>query len=664
MQKSSPSRCLRGPRSSPRILERAGGIAARGRANGIGMVLAARIILAVAAWCMVVSASSPSWSQEGYRAPADSDDPLFSDDPALGAAARDEGAGANRDERVSDGALDGASEAEQADPRRPVGLALSADDRLLYVANQVGTISVVDMETEEVLAEHSLGRQLSAVAWLGDDQLLVTDELADELIQVSVRGSELEVIARLPVSPYPVGLIVENDGAIYVTSLWSHRLTELAVVERGRVEARRILDLPFAPRCLIAAPDGAHLVVADAFSGRLLVIDRRQFVVKGNRKFPSHNVRGLAASVDGQKLVVAHQMLNDLAHTVRNDVHWGLLMSNDLRWLRFDSILGDGSDVYKGGHMHPLGEAGNAAADPTGVVIGSNGTVVVALGGVHEIAVGRERDFSFYRIPVGKRPTAVVLRSDNEQAFVANQFDDSISRIDLPRRELMGHVSLGASRPLTLVERGEQLFYSGRLSHDGWMSCHSCHTDGHSNGGLNDNFSDNSFGAPKRVLSLLGLAGTAPFAWNGEVEELETQIRNSVNQTMQSDRQVSDKNMAAMVAFLESLVPPPSRDELRGTLDEAAVERGSLVFEQRGCVQCHAPPLYTTPDRYDVGLEDSEGNRLFNPPSLRGVGQRGPYFHDNRAESLESVFRDHGHPVEGELTEAEFQDLLAFLRSL
>jgi cytochrome c peroxidase len=638
MQKSSRSHCSRGSRIV-------------GFAEKIGLVMAARMVLTIAAWWMVASVGSTSWSQGGYRIPADADDELIAGD-----AVRGERSGTDEDE--------GVSEAEQADPRRPIGLALSADDRFLYVANQAGTLSVVDMESDRVLAEYSLGTQLSAISWVGDKQLLVADELAHELIQVAVRGEELEVLARIPVSPYPVGMIVEDCGTIYVTSLWSHRLTSLARGERGKVEVRRELDLPFAARCLIAAPDGQHLVVADAFAGRLLVIDRDRLQVEGIRKFPSHNLRGLAASVDGQKLVVAHQMLNDLAHTVRNDVHWGLLMSNDLRWLRFDAILGDGSDIYKGAHMHPLGEAGNAAADPTGVVIGSNGTVVVSLGGVHEIAVGRERDFSFYRIPVGKRPTSVVIRSDNEQAFVANQFDDSISRIDLPRRELLGHISLGASRSLTLVERGEQLFYSGRLSHDGWMSCHSCHTDGHSNGGLNDNFSDNSFGAPKRVLSLLGLSGTAPFAWNGEVEELETQIRNSVNQTMQSDRQVSDKNMTAMAAFLESLVPPPSRDQLRGTLDEAAVARGSQVFEQRGCVQCHAPPLYTTPDRYDVGLEDSEGNRLFNPPSLRGVGQRGPYFHDNRAESLESVFREHGHPVEGELTESEFPDLLAFLRSL
>ena len=52
------------------------------------------------------------------------------------------------------------------------------------------------------------------------------------------------------------------------------------------------------------------------------------------------------------------------------------------------------------------------------------------------------------------------------------------------------------------------------------MSCHSCHPDGHTNGLLNDNLGDGNFGAPKRVLSLLGVGQTGPWAWNGGVADL------------------------------------------------------------------------------------------------------------------------------------------------
>ena len=85
---------------------------------------------------------------------------------------------------------------------------------------------------------------------------------------------------------------------------------------------------------------------------------------------------------------------------------------------------------------------------------------------------------------------------------------------------------------MSQVDRGELLFYDARLSHDRWMSCDSCHTDGHTNGLLNDNQGDGSFDAPKRVLSLLGVGDTAPWAWNGSVDDLEAQVRKSVQTTM------------------------------------------------------------------------------------------------------------------------------------
>ena len=58
-----------------------------------------------------------------------------------------------------------------------------------------------------------------------------------------------------------------------------------------------------------------------------------------------------------------------------------------------------------------------------------------------------------------------------------------------------------------------------------------------------------------------------------------------------------------------------------------------------------------------VNLSDKFGNDRFNPPSLLGVGQRGPYFHDNRAKKLADVFRTYGHQLDRELDEKELADL-------
>ena len=72
------------------------------------------------------------------------------------------------------------------------------------------------------------------------------------------------------------------------------------------------------------------------------------------------------------------------------------------------------------------------------------------------------------------------------------------------RSKVLDQISLGARPELSAAERGEDLFYDARLSLQGWLSCHSCHTDGHSSGKLADTFSDTTFGTPKRILSLLG----------------------------------------------------------------------------------------------------------------------------------------------------------------
>jgi cytochrome c peroxidase len=101
-----------------------------------------------------------------------------------------------------------------------------------------------------------------------------------------------------------------------------------------------------------------------------------------------------------------------------------------------------------------------------------------------------------------------------------------------------------------------------------------------------------------------------------------------------------------------------------GGTDPEAVRRGREVFAGQACGNCHAPPAFTSAGTYNVGLSDEAGNTHFNPPSLRGVGQGGPYFHDNSAATLEEVFVRARHQLRGELSKRELADLLAFLRSL
>jgi YVTN family beta-propeller protein len=554
--------------------------------------------------------------------------------------------------------------------RRPVALQFSGDGMTLYVANQQsGTISVVDAAGKKVVSEMAVGKKLSGLLILPQRNLLLaTDEAAHQVILLKTAAPDpLKVIQRLPVSAYPVSIVPSADGKrCFVASLWSRRLSAIDITDnpdQPLVLAKQV-DLAFAPREQTLLTKENKLAVADAFAGRLAFFDPADLSLQVSKEFPGHNIRGLGVSRDGQKILVSHQMLNDLAHTIQNDVHWGMLMSNDLRWLKVESALAGGKELYHGAHMHPLGEPGKGSGDPGGLDMSASGTVVVTLSGINHVTLGKEDDFSLYRVPVGRRPVAVKIAPDGNTAFVANMYDDSLSVVSLADRETTATIPLGKQPDLTRIQRGEVLFHDATLSHDGWMSCNSCHTNGHANGQLNDNLSDLSFGAPKRVLSLLGQKDTAPYAWNGKVKDFATQIKSSLEKTMQSDDPPQEAQVQAIAAYVGTLELPPPLDVLRGTQDKEAIARGQKVFEQHDCARCHAPPRYTTPDTYDVGLKDKEGNVRFNPPSLRGLSHRGPFFHDGTAKTLGEVFKERRHPGEGAYSAEEVRDLVEFLRSL
>ena len=557
--------------------------------------------------------------------------------------------------------------AQHSHLRRPVAAAWLDGGRTLAVVNQhSGSVSLIDADFLTITTELPVARRLSDLAALPDGRLLATDDQAHELLLLAREHESLTPAARLPVPAYPIRVAASEDGRrAFVASLWSRRVSVVGVPPAAD-PAPRVLHsvrLPFAPRELLPLPN-EKLLVADAFRGEVAVIDAAAGEIAVRHTLPVQTIRGLALTHDARRVLVSCQALDESAPTTWDSIDLGRLVRSEIRVLPLDQLLDPSADLNAGAEIIPIGSIGRGAGDPAAVAALDDGRWLVALAGVNEAAVGSD-DGVETRLAAGDRPTAVLPAPDGRRAFVLNTFSDSVSVIDLTRPAVTDEIALGPSPLPGPVERGERLFYDARLSHDGWMSCHSCHADGHSTDGLVDTLGDGTYGTPKRILSLLGTGTSDPWAWNGQIKELHTQVERSVESTMRGPR-VTSAQVNDLVAYLHSLPPaPPTDPEPASDADRQGLARGRALFESRGCAQCHVPPLtYTSHAAYDVGLPDEAGRREFNPPPLRGVSQRARLLHDGRAKTLEEVLTDHAHPSGEAIPEADVADLVRYLRSL
>jgi cytochrome c peroxidase len=126
--------------------------------------------------------------------------------------------------------------------------------------------------------------------------------------------------------------------------------------------------------------------------------------------------------------------------------------------------------------------------------------------------------------------------------------------------------------------------------------------------------------------------------------------------------------------------PPAPALDVFGKLDRAkatpAQLRGEAVFNGKGkCAVCHVPPYYT-----DNEMHDLQTGRFFEPKliehhmavtdgkiktfPLRGIKDTPPYLHDGRLLTLDDTVEFFNLVLGTKLSNAEKQDLVAFLQAL
>lgn len=501
-----------------------------------------------------------------------------------------------------------------------------------------------------------LPHHYSDIEWVGASGFLLSPQTtAIEQLELTptptLRRTATTTIAL------PTRLAGTTDGhqtTLAVCSQWKRQFEILQINEPNSPMSMGRKELSFPPGEMLFHPSGKWLIIADAFQGHFSVVDCEQGTIISSFELPIHNIAGLQWE-SGRRLLVTCQKLHPNPTTDAN-IAGGLVLEHLLLTLELDDSLQELGAI----HEVELGTPSQGAADPTGIGLDSQGKVLVSASGANQLVRLTERHQVSERIDVGRRPTQIISDTEQRRFLVLEEFTPAIRIIDMESGVVRQTLSFGPMAEKTPADRGEELFFDARLSLFEWMTCHSCHGHGHTNGRLADTFGDGNAGAPKAVLSLLGTRDNNPWAWNGSMQTLHGQVTKSLQTTMHSPK-VSAIDTIDLVAYLHTLAPPPPLAEIAA--DDLLA--GRKLFDRLGCAKCHIPPLtYTSDLTYDVGLPDEHGQKKFNPPSLLGVGQRFGYFHDLRSQSLKSALINEGHQINELLTPAEFELLVRYLQSL
>jgi DNA-binding beta-propeller fold protein YncE len=161
----------------------------------------------------------------------------------------------------------------------PAGLALSANGRYVYVAENVGDrLAVVDAATGEVIQRFPTDHYPYSVALTADGQVFVSAWGGDTVSQFRVlAGGTLADRGRIEVGRHPSALAVSGTR-LYVTMAGSDRI---AVVDtKTRRVTRYLHDTAFGappegstPNAAAISSDGRRLLVAEADNNAVAVFD-------------------------------------------------------------------------------------------------------------------------------------------------------------------------------------------------------------------------------------------------------------------------------------------------------------------------------------------------------------------------------------------------------
>ncbi|MBC8069020.1 MAG: c-type cytochrome [Deltaproteobacteria bacterium] len=568
-----------------------------------------------------------------------------------------------------------------------------------------------------VVAELAIGREASQlVVDAKRERAYVADREHDRVVVVSLAGAALEQVDSLRTAAEPFGLALSPDGStLLVTQIADKKLT---AIDTASGDAEWSLELGPEPRGVAISPDGTEAMVTFLTTGSVAKIALARGGAAPKMTFVSLDPPPAANQPQinhfaQQALVPATSTPRapgkiapidpDAGKTFVRNAFSAAYVGHGLavvpHQLSTPHIASEGFEVessgYGGGngftapvnHRIAFLDASESAGGNTRMAMastslhqpramaydGSSDTLYVAGYGSDDVMA--IADVSQSSVHLGWQHT--VVDGANGCAPDGLAVDDASGNVlvycSLTRKivRLAGNPDAAtapvatfskeiAKTRLTAAEtRGKKLFRQGRsamISTGGAMSCSNCHAEGRSDG-LTWFLQGNTLQTP----FLNGrLEGTHPYKWDGQDANLNVSLTSTVKRLGGSG--ITQSDARDLQAFLTEL-PRPRTPTVE---DPQAVARGKQLFESNvtGCLNCHDGQMSSDGKSHDLAVDLPS----VDTPSLIGLAQSAPYYHDGSATTLEAVLRNNGsvHAMgrTSRLEDPEISDLVAYLETL
>ena len=591
------------------------------------------------------------------------------------------------------------------DPERLVAWIADADNRAVHR---------VDLRTREVRTVDVGGRP-EQIARVGDSELAITIREKNQVALYDIEDgddttSPLALRAVADVASDPYGVAVSPRGEILVTSAWGHTVTSLAA---DTLSIRFELDVPREPRAVVVSPDGTRAFVTHMVGAQITAItldgdeptvvpvaglggrfkNRVDAATGAGTLHPTAALAYAAAlSPSGARLFVPHVIEQNGSDTARSvpSAYGGVPVEEETTFASVAVFATDRGEVLGAAPAgsHPIENLLPIAVDASmgfavapepapsrqaksAVVIGD--ALLVASQGTNELVELDARAIDpatavrrIFKAGVG--PSGVDADEATGLAITWNQLSHDVTVV---------HLASGASETIPVsadplsadVSAGRRLFYTDldrRITRDG-RSCNGCHPEGR------DDAVVWKLGAgPRQTPMLVGRLQTGPYGWLGKHDKLEGNMAETM--TRLGGTGLTEKELRQLATFVrEGLIAPntaPRPDKEVDPEETRMIARGKELFHsgEVGCSSCHVD-AHEMSDRtpHIVGTRTkTDTSDAFRTPPLLFVGGTGPYYHDGRYPTLESLLADNFDRMgqTSQLPPEDLRAIAAYLRTL